>query len=232
MRALLLPIKDLRQAKQRLAPFLNAEERFGLAQAMLADTIRAVRRVRQAEKIFVVTNYLPAMETAEANGWELLREEQQISESVSVDAASRRCAECGVTALLRLPLDVPLVQSADIDELLALECTPPAMVIVPSRDGTGTNAILRTPPALFPSHFGSGSFAKHCDEAHRAGAHIFIRRSGRLEMDVDDETDLRALARHDLSATETGVWLQSSGLMARLLRPIVADKTAAQAATR
>jgi len=35
MRALLLPIKDLRRAKQRLAPLLNPEERFALAQAML-----------------------------------------------------------------------------------------------------------------------------------------------------------------------------------------------------
>src|SRR5438445_13825456 len=114
MRALLLPVKDLRQAKQRLSPFLNAEERFGLAHAMLADTIRAVRGMRHADAIFVVTNYIPAMEAAEENGWELLREDQQISESVSVDAASRKCAERGVTALLRLPLDVPLVQSADI----------------------------------------------------------------------------------------------------------------------
>jgi len=94
MRALLLPIKDLRQAKQRLAPLLNPDERFGLAQAMLADTIRAVRAVQRADKIFVVTNYVPAIQAAKENGWELLREEQQISESVSVDAASRHCAEC------------------------------------------------------------------------------------------------------------------------------------------
>jgi 2-phospho-L-lactate/phosphoenolpyruvate guanylyltransferase len=216
MRALLLPIKDLRQAKQRLAPLLDPEERFGLAQAMLADTIRAVRGVRRADKIFVVTNYVPAMQAAEENGWELLREEQQISESVSVDAASRKCADCGVTRLLRLPLDVPLVQSSDIDELLAVECAAPAVVIVPSRDGTGTNAILRTPPALFPSHFGPGSFAKHCVEAQRAGAQIVIRRNARMEMDVDDEADLRALAREDLQGTETGVWLQRSGWMERL----------------
>ena len=216
MRALLLPIKDLRQAKQRLAPLLNTEERFALAQAMLADTIRAVRGVRRAEKIFVVTNYIPAMQAAEANGWELLREERQISESVSVDAASRHCAERGVTSLLRLPLDVPLVQSGDIDALLAVECAAPAVVIVPSRDGTGTNAILRTPPALFPSHFGSGSFAKHCGEAERAGAQIVVRRNTRLEMDVDDEADLRALVRLDLRGTETGAWLEHSGLMARL----------------
>ena len=231
MRALLLPVKNLRQAKQRLSPFLNADERFGLAQAMLADTVRAVRGVRQAEKIFVVTNYIPAMEAAEQNGWELLREDRQISESFSVDYASMQCAKRGVTALLRLPLDVPLVQSSDIDELLAVECAAPALVIVPSRDGAGTNAILRTPPTLFPSHFGSGSFVKHCTEAQRAGAYIVVRRNARLEMDVDDETDLRALAQQDLSGTETGAWLQSSGLMARLLQPSIADKPAAKAAT-
>jgi len=232
MRALLLPIKDLRQAKQRLASFLNAEERIGLAQAMLADTIRAVRGVRRAEKIFVVTNYLPAMQAGEENGWELLREDRQISESFSVDYASMQCAKRGVTALLRLPLDVPLVQSRDIDELLAVECAAPALVIVPSRDGDGTNAILRTPPNLFRSHFGSGSFAKHCAEAQRAGAQIVIRRNARLEMDVDDEADLRALARQDLSGTETGAWLQGSGLLARLLQPNVDDTSAAHVATR
>src|SRR6202022_752121 len=137
-----------------------------------------------------------------------------ISESVSVDAASRHCAECGVTALLRLPLDVPLVQASDIDELLAVECAAPALVIVPSRDGTGTNAILRTPPALFPSHFGTGSFAKHCDEAERGGGRIVVRGNARWEMEVDDEADLRALVRHDLSGTETGTWLSQNGILA------------------
>src|SRR4029077_9476661 len=147
MRALLLPIKDLRQAKQRLAPLLNAEERFALAQAMLADTIRAVRGVRRAEKIFVVTNYIPAMQAAEANGWELLREERQISESVSVDAASRHRPGGGVPSLLRVPLDVPLVQASDIDALLAVECAAPAVVIVPSRDGTGSHPHRGLPPS-------------------------------------------------------------------------------------
>ena len=111
MRALLLPIKDLRNAKQRLAAALTPDERFGLAQAMLTDTIRAVGGVQRADKIFVVTNYEPAMEIAARNGWDVLREEHQISESASVDYASRLCAERGVTALLRLPLDLPLVQA-------------------------------------------------------------------------------------------------------------------------
>jgi 2-phospho-L-lactate/phosphoenolpyruvate guanylyltransferase len=214
-RGLLLPIKDLRNAKQRLAGVMTPEERFGLAQAMLEDTVRAVQGVTQADKIFVITNYEPAMETAAKNGWEFLREELQISESASVDFASRLCAQRGIAALLRLPLDLPLVQPADIDDLLAIECAAPAVVLVPSRDGTGTNAILRTPPALFPSHFGPNSFARHRSEAEQAGAKIIVRRNDRLEMDVDDEGDLRALLVHDLATTATGKWLEQSGVASR-----------------
>jgi 2-phospho-L-lactate/phosphoenolpyruvate guanylyltransferase len=215
IRVLLLPIKDLRNAKQRLAGVLTPEERFGLAQAMLADTIEAVRGARRAEKVFVITNYEPAMETAAEYGWEILREEHQFSESASVDYASRLCADRGVTALLRLPLDLPLVQPGDIDDLLATECSAPAVVMVPSRDGTGTNAILRMPPALFPSHFGPESFAKHRQEAERLHARIIIIRNERLEMDVDDESDLRVLLRHDLKNTATGKWLEKSSVAAR-----------------
>jgi 2-phospho-L-lactate/phosphoenolpyruvate guanylyltransferase len=223
MRALLLPIKDLRNAKKRLTGVLTPHERLGLAQAMLADTIHAVQGVRLAEKIFVVTNYEPAMRIAEENGWEILREERQISESDSVDAASRICEARGVQSLLRIPLDLPLLQSADIDELLALECQALALAIVPSRDGTGTNAILRTPPTLFSSHFGNGSFAKHLAEAQQVAARVIVLRNTRLEMDVDDESDLRALLGHDLSATETGRWLRQTGIDTRFLTNLESD---------
>lgn len=212
MRALLLPVKDLRNAKNRLAGIFTPEERFELARAMLSDTIRAIQRVRNAERIFVITNYRPVLDAAEENGWEILREDRQVSESDSVDAASRLCEQRGVRALLRIPLDLPLIQPEDIDELLSIDCPAPAMAIVPSRDGTGTNALLRTPPTLFPSHFGEGSFAKHVAEAKNAGARISFRRNPRLEMDVDDESDLRALLEHDLSGTATGRWLRETGL--------------------
>jgi 2-phospho-L-lactate guanylyltransferase len=192
---------------------------------MLADTFRAVSGVKFAEKIFVITNYAPAMELGAKNGWETLREGHQVSESASVDLASRLCAGRGVTGLLRLPLDLPLIQPGDIDELLATECDAPAVVLVPSRDGTGTNAILRMPPTLFPSHFGPGSFAKHRSEAGQAEARIIIRRNARLEMDVDDEADLRALLQHDLSHTATGKWLEESGVATRFRQRAIAADT-------
>jgi 2-phospho-L-lactate/phosphoenolpyruvate guanylyltransferase len=227
MRAILLPIKDLTNAKQRLAGVLTPNQRFELAQAMLADTIRAVRGVNQAEKIFVVTNYAPVMRLADENGWEVLLEDRQISESHSVDVASRACMARGITRLLRLPLDIPLVQSRDIDALLEIECPRNAVVLVPSQDGTGTNAILRCPPTLFPSHFGHGSFAEHRAEAERRGAQITVRRNARLELDVDDGDDLSLLVRHDLRGTATGQWLRESGVGTRYLADLESRRLAA-----
>ncbi len=204
MRALLLPVKDLNNAKKRLVGALTSKERFALAEAMLADTIRAVRGVRYAEKIFIATNYEPVIRLAAENRWEILREQQQISESHSVDAASKLCEQRGVSGLLRLPLDLPLIQSRDIDELLTAECHAPSS-----------------------SHFGNGSFARHLAEAESAHARVIVRRNPRLEMDVDDEADLRALLEHDLSGTETGRWLRTSGVESRFLPSIRAGAMSA-----
>src|SRR5690348_18438322 len=103
MRALLLPVKDLRNAKKRLAGMLTPEERFGLAQSMLSDTTRAMQGVRQAEKIFVVTSYPPVMNIAEENGWVVPRADRPPSESHAVDFALPVCQERGVTGLRRVP---------------------------------------------------------------------------------------------------------------------------------
>lgn len=217
--ALLLPIKDLRNAKQRLAGVLTAQERSELAHAMLADTARAIESARRADKVFIVSSSEPAFQIAAEHRWEIIREEMQVSESASVDFASRVCAERGITRLLRLPLDIPLVQSQDIDEILATEVPSPGVLLVPSRDGTGTNAILRTPPTLFPSHFGPDSLSKHRQEAAVAGARVIIRQNDRVAMDVDDASDLRALLQSDLSHTTTGAWLEKSGVALRF-RPL------------
>src|SRR2546426_12253658 len=89
MRAILLPIKDLRKSKQRLALALTAAERLGLMNAMMEDVFHAVRGARQAERVYVVTSYVPAMHAADEAGWEGLREEQEGSEGASGGMAWR-----------------------------------------------------------------------------------------------------------------------------------------------
>ena len=115
--------------------------------------------VRSVSRIVVVSKESEALELARKAGWETIVESRQSSESASVDFASRECAAQGIDALLRVPIDLPLAEPVDIEGLFErLDEAPaavPSAVIVPSGDGTGTNALLRTPPELFPSRFGT-----------------------------------------------------------------------------
>lgn len=211
MKALLIPVKTLSNAKQRLGPHFCAQDRIALADALWQDFFEVVRATQGIKRIVVVSAESRILERAEQWGWEVLPEVQQKSESDSVDFACRWCAERRVDALLRMPVDLPLVQPADIESLF--ECLPesPAAVLVPSREGTGTNALLRTPPALFPSHFGPGSFALHVAEATRCGANLQVVRNQRIEVDVDELEDLKALNVSTLRPSGTKNWLLAHG---------------------
>jgi 2-phospho-L-lactate guanylyltransferase len=220
MRAVLIPVKDLTRAKQRLAGLLAQEQRTALARAMLEDVFAAVAATRGVDARFVISSDAPTLAHARRLGWEVLPEERQISESHSVDEASRLCQARGVDSLLRLPIDVPLIEPRDIEELLDARAGSPSVVLVPSRDGAGTNALMRTPPALFASHFGPGSLTRHLAEAQRAGANALVIRNPRIELDIDDEADLRAFLASGGRETVTGACLQ------RLAKVLPAEWTA------
>ena len=185
---ILVPVKDHALAKSRMGPFLTAQERSLVAKAMLEDLIRALLPL--AFPVAVATNSRQIAARIAKLGWRLFWEEKQISESASVDAASGHLADEGARAVLRLPADLPLIQTGDVAELCLETPQAPCAVVTPSWDGTGTNALLRTPPALFPSHFGPGSFALHAEAASRVGACLRIVQNPRLALDLDDVTDI------------------------------------------
>jgi 2-phospho-L-lactate/phosphoenolpyruvate guanylyltransferase len=124
-----------------------------------------------------------------------------------VDFASRWCEERGIAALLRLPVDLPLIEPRDIESIFDHATAAPSAVIVPSRDGQGTNALLRTPPTIFPSRFGPGSFEKHLAEAARVQARVSVLRNPRIEVDIDDAADIVLLNGADIRGARTRQWL-------------------------
>jgi 2-phospho-L-lactate guanylyltransferase len=193
MRALLIPVKDPQRAKTRLAEFLSADERRALVWAMFEDVSLAAAKARKPDRVALVSSFEPAIERARRLGWEVLIEEAQVSESESVDWASRRLNEMGFAAVMRLPADAPMVRAEDIDELLRIDLRAPAALLVPSREGTGTNSIIRTPPCLFRSRFGPDSLALHKQEAARLGVECLIVENERIALDIDEPADIASL---------------------------------------
>lgn len=190
MAVLLIPVKDPGCAKQRLSGLLNQRQRTELAWAMLEDLATALAQAERPEAIFVVTSSDAVAAFARRQRWDLLREENQSSESSSVDWASGELKRRGIGQVLRLPGDVPLVRAMDIDAVIHAGDFGQCCAIVPSRDGTGTNALLRTPPDAFPSRFGPGSFELHHQEAGLRQVRLLTLLNDRIALDIDEPDDL------------------------------------------
>lgn len=195
MRYLLIPVKDLTHAKQRLSTLMTQEERTRLAWEMLVLTLDLAARVRNADHVAMVTSYQPAVELAGRYGIEVIREVEQVSESASVDFASAELERKGALAVLRLPIDLPLLTQQEIEQVLERDSPGAGAVIVPSRDGSGTNAILRRPPTLFRSHFGPQSLDKHKHEAKLLNLKCDVIAVEGIALDIDEPDDLTELFR-------------------------------------
>ena len=215
MKVVLLPVKDLPNAKQRLAPVLSADERRLLTRTMLRDVGSALSACRLADRIVVVGRDPWILQFASERKWDVIAEAEQTSESESVDRASLLLRQQGASLVLRLPGDIPLVRAADIDSLLDIPLGLRSALLVPSRDGTGTNALLRVPPDIFPSRFGRNSFQLHHDEAHRAGATLDIVHNPRISLDLDELSDLVLFLERG-QETETFRVIQQMGLSERV----------------
>lgn len=216
MKALLIPVKDPTNAKSRLSDLLSADERRLFAWAMFEDIVRAVVDAREPDRVVLVSSFGPAIERARGLNWEVLIEESQVSESASVDWASRMLNEQGFDTVMRLPADLPIVQGSDIDEILSINLESPGALLVPSGEGTGTNAIIRTPPTLFPSRFGPNSLALHKEEAAHVGIECRVVNNERIALDIDEPSDVERLLERG-KGTESVDLLMEIGIIERLV---------------
>jgi 2-phospho-L-lactate guanylyltransferase len=93
-----------------------------------------------------------------------------------------------------VPGDCPALDPTEVDELLARPVTPPAALVVPDRHGTGTNALLISPPDALSPSFGPGSCQRHLQLARERRTNAEAVELPSLALDIDTPEDLDALA--------------------------------------
>ncbi len=174
--------------------------------ALFLDTAQAMKGCRKADCIAVVSSEERILERARHEGWMALAESAQESESCSVDQACAILSRRGFEAVLRLPVDLPWLRSQDIDRLLEAD-QPASTLLVPSRDGSGTNALLRNPATAFTCRFGPASLQLHLRAARQAGLFACVVEHFRLALDLDTPDDILAFLQqpaegHTLRALE------------------------------
>jgi 2-phospho-L-lactate guanylyltransferase len=214
MRYALVPVKDLTQAKARLSPLLSPAERHALATAMLDDVLAALRQASTVERIALVTADPHALSLAAQWGFEVVDEGSGRGETGAVELAVKVCRERGASALAVIPGDIPLLTAADVDCVMR-HGTQYEVVIVPSWDSRGTNAVLLRPPDALQLRFGSWSFFPHVKQAKRKGLSYKVVRLPRVALDVDTPEDLARLVPQAMGTRSCAV-LEEMGLLHRM----------------
>ena len=189
---ILVPVKDLKNAKQRLAPLLEQAARTELAQAMLQDVLDVLTAWEGRPEVALVTRDPFALVMASRYDLQVIADPANSGETDAIATATHICETRGIASTLVIPADIPLITVAEIRQVW--ESAPrEGSVLVPAGDGRGTNAVLRSPAGLFPLKFGNDSFKPHLAAAQATGKPCVVLPLPGIGVDVDNPADLKQL---------------------------------------
>jgi 2-phospho-L-lactate/phosphoenolpyruvate guanylyltransferase len=210
----ILPVKRFGIAKVRLGDELSGGTRRALAEAMVTDVLMALRRTKAVAEVLLVTSEPAAEAIGRGYGATVLVDDREDGQSAAVSIGIAHAIEEGVPRVLLVPGDTPAVDPAQLDELLDRPITGRSVVIVADRHGTGTNALLLTPPDVIEPAFGPDSRAKHEAAAAAAGVPCTVEEVTTLALDVDTAEDLADL--RIALANRRGGAAHTRGMLSRL----------------
>ena len=210
-----VPAKDLADAKSRLALALNAEERRGLAVAMLEDVLAALVRVEALAGVVVVTRDAELAARAQAAGGRVIPDLRHAGPNGAIELAARHLATEGAAGMIAIPADVPLLTPAAVGQILAAMTPAPSVTLVPALADMGTNALALAPVDAVPPSFGPQSFFCHQEAALARGLAPRILRLPEIGFDLDRPEDLVSFLAMPTS-TKSCVYLCERGIASRL----------------
>lgn len=223
----IIPVKRFGAAKRRLLDALDRPARAAVIKAMLADVLVATSAVESIERVIVVTGEGRAERIALRHAQrtvtplEVLRDPHDVGHPQAATLGIVRARALGADCVALLPGDCPLLDPGELDAALA-RMGPRRVAVVPDLHGTGTNALLMSPPDAIGPAFGPGSRERHEDRAARSGHDVAVEELGSLALDLDTPDDLErlvaALAGDPDRAPATAAALDRLGLLAQARR--------------
>jgi 2-phospho-L-lactate guanylyltransferase len=180
---------------------------------MLTDVLNSLLRASAVDGVVVVTSDATLAALARQLGALTVDEEYPRGLNGAVNIGTEFCLRQGATALLVLLADLPLVTLEDVDLLFRRLDGGPEVLLVPCKEGDGTNAVLRVPPLVIPPCFGGPSLAAYQAEARRQGVACRVVEVLSIAFDLDSVADLQRFVAQK-TATHTYRVLREYGVCA------------------
>jgi 2-phospho-L-lactate guanylyltransferase len=191
---ILVPVKNLANAKQRLSSVLSSEERVALAHAMCEDVLQTLALWKNRPATAIVTSDPFAKDLAARFNFDVIADDNS-GETNAIEIATAACKAHGASYTLVVPADIPLIEVSELQTIMdSAPHSTRGAVLVTDAARRGTNAAWRSPADLFPLRFGNDSFAPHLASAKATGLPCFVLELPGIARDIDRPEDLREVA--------------------------------------
>ena len=156
---------------------------------MLEEVLNTVSNCKHISKVVLVSKDEDALKIGrQFNAVEIFDNESGVNDAVSLadQYLSDKEFDCSVT----FPQDIPIMKPSDIDNIFCFFKSETGVLIVPSRQLNGTNALLQSPVGVMNTQYDRGSYRYQLDAAKAVTKNTSIALIRRIMLDIDDLSDL------------------------------------------
>ena len=190
----IIPVKTFSKAKTRLNLQQTSKEE--ICSIMLQEVLKTISASKLINKIVMVSKDEAALKIGrQFNVIELFDDESGVNNAINL--ADKYLFDKKFDCSVIFPQDIPIMTSFDIDTLLGFIRSIDSVIIVPSRQFNGTNALVRCPASLMQTKYDMGSYTHQMDAANAKAKNISIALIRRMLLDIDDESDLAFMLKQN-----------------------------------
>jgi 2-phospho-L-lactate guanylyltransferase len=213
--AIVLPVKNPLLGKSRLKSIMSDDDRQAFNCWLYHRTFDQVAALRDEANIYVVSKSHEGLEAASRRGFVACSEPEHCELNSAIATAARRAEADGSTAIMVLPIDLPLLTTESLRRTIARFDTGADMLLIEDRIGSGTNLLLWRPLAAARFLFGPDSAAAHIELARRTGLRAIALRDANLSFDLDTPADVKEWIRMSEAALPAHIAFRTHSALSR-----------------
>ena len=189
----IIPVKSFSKAKTRLN--LPQIKRELLCKEMLEEVLRTLSECKSIDNIVIVSKDDYAIKLGKSFGAIQIFDDD-LGVNQAVDLADQHLSDLECDCSVIFPQDIPMMESSDVDSLLGFLKSSRSVMLVPSRQFNGTNALVRYSNSM-KTQYDMGSYSYQLDAAKVVTQNISIALIRRIMLDIDDESDLAFMLKQN-----------------------------------
>ena len=190
----IIPVKSFSKAKTRLN--LPQIKRELLCKEMLEEVLRTLSECKSIDNIVMVSKDDSAIKLGKSFGTiQIFDDDLGVNQAVDLADQHLSDSECDCSVIF--PQDIPMMESSDVDILLGFLKSRRSVMLVPSRQFNGTNALVRYYASSMKTQYDKGSYSYQLDSAKSVTQNVSLALIRRIMLDIDDELDLAFMLKQN-----------------------------------